>query len=86
MPAISSANAQWVDLYAVASITVGSGLLVQNQAGALALLQQATAAPDPSDNTGRWVQPGEEVQVDAGTLRVYMRCSPSGVRAYVQSM
>jgi hypothetical protein len=57
---------------------------VQNQAGNLAITHIAATEPDPADNSGRWLQPGVEMQVDAGAAGLYMRCSPNGVMAYVQ--
>lgn len=85
MPAISSNTSQWADVYALSGIPVGTGLLIQNQGNARAIMQQSATIPDPTDNTGRRVQIDDEVQVDAGAPGVWMRCSPGGVQAYVQA-
>lgn len=85
MPAINVASSQWVDIYTQSAIAKGTGLLIQNQGSARMYVQQAAALPAASDNTGRWVEIGEEVQVDAGAAGVYGRCSPGGVVAYVQA-
>lgn len=85
MPAINVNTPQWVDIYTQSGIAKGTGLLIQNQGGARMYVQQATSLPATGDNTGRWVEIGEEVQVDAGATGVYGRCSPGGVVAYVQA-
>lgn len=85
MPAIFVNTAQWVDVYAQSGLAAGTALLIQNQGNERALMQQSATAPEPTDNTGRRVQIDEEVQVDAGAPGVWMRCSPGGVRAYVQA-
>lgn len=84
MPAIKTINAQWADVYALSGIAPGQPLLVQNQSGTLAISQISATAPDPADNSGRWIQPGAEMQVDAGAAGLWIRCSPNGVIAYVQ--
>jgi len=84
MPQIKTTTSTWANVYALSGITPGTALLVQNQSGTLALLQISATAPDVNDNTGRWVQPGVEAVVDAGAPGLWMRCSPSGITAYVQ--
>lgn len=94
MPLIVSSNAQWVNVRQMASdaavaeggapIPAGTRLLIQNQAGSRAFVKEAAVAPDPTDNTGRWVEIGDEVENKNITLEPFMRCSPGGVRAFVQ--
>lgn len=84
MPQIKTTTSAWANVYALAGITPGTALLVQNQSGNVAILQQSAAAPAIDDNTGRWLQSGVEAVVDAGATGLWMRCSPNGITAYVQ--
>lgn len=84
MPAISSPDDQWFNVYAASGFAVGAGLLVQNQSSAFARMQISATSPIASDMTGRRVAAGEEVQVDQGAVGLWMRCTPT-VQAYVQT-
>ena len=84
MPQIKTTTSAWADVYALSGIAPGTALLIQNQSGNVAILQQGAAAPAATDNTGRWLQSGVEAVVDAGAAGLWIRCSPNGITAYVQ--
>lgn len=94
MPLITSSTAQWVNVRQMASdasvaeggaaIPAGTRLLIQNQGQARAFVKESATAPVPEDNTGRWVEIGDEVENKNTALEPFMRCSPGGVRAFVQ--
>lgn len=83
MPGIMLPSTDWVDLYAAASIPVGTKLLVQNQGSNYLLLQEVTSAPDIADTTGRMVVRPAEVEIDAGSTGAWMRCF-GGISIFVQ--
>jgi len=84
MPQIKTTTSAWADVYALSGIAPGTALLIQNQSGNVAILQQGAVAPAATDNTGRWLQSGLEAVVDAGAAGLWIRCSPNGITAYVQ--
>lgn len=83
MPGITLPSTDWVDLYAAASIPVGTKILVQNQGSNFLLLQEATSAPDTADTTGRMVVRPSEALVKPGSVGVWARCF-GGISIYVQ--
>lgn len=83
MPGIMLPSTDWVDLYAAASIPVGTKILVQNQGSNYLLLQEVTSAPDTADTSGRMVVRPSEVEVDTGSVGLWMRCF-GGISVYVQ--
>lgn len=82
---VTSPDDQWISINAATGVAVGTGLLVQNQSSAVAMMQISAALPAPGDFSGRRVVPNEEVQVDAGGAELWIRCVPA-VRAYAQTI
>lgn len=82
---VTSPDDQWISINAATGVAVGTGLLVQNQSSAVAMMQISATLPIPADFGGRRVVPNEEVQVDAGSAELWIRCVPA-VRAYVQTI
>lgn len=82
---VTSPDDQWISINAATGVAVGTGLLVQNQSSAVAMMQLSPTLPVASDFSGRRVVPNEEVQIDSGGAEVWIRCVPS-VRAYAQTI
>ena len=94
MPLITTNDSQWANVYALASaasvargegpIPVGTALYVQNQSSEIAYGQLVAAVPAQTDQSGRQSYPRAEDTIDAGAPGLFMRCSPGGLRLYVQ--
>lgn len=82
---VTSPDDQWISINAATGVAVGTGLLVQNQSSAVAMMQYVAVKPLASDFSGRRIVPNEEIQVDTGDPEVWIRCVPI-VRAYVQTI
>jgi len=82
---VTSPDDQWISINAAIGVAVGTGLLVQNQSSAVAMMQFLASKPAATDFSGRRVTPNEEVQIDSGGAELWIRCVPS-VRIYVQTI
>lgn len=82
---VTSPDDQWISINAATGVAVGTGLLVQNQSSAVAMMQLSATLPTATDFSGRRIVPNEEVQIDSGGAEAWMRCVPT-VRAYVQTI
>ena len=75
---IQPAANQWVDVYAMTGIAVGTGLLVQAKTDTLVYLWEGSA--EPVLGAQDWKMPGYEVDRKRGPVRV--RPGATGLWAY----
>lgn len=70
---------EWVDVTEQAGFDVG---FFQNQSGYIYNAIEASEKPGENER-GRWIQPGDEVEIDPSDLRLYVR-STQPIYGYAQ--
>lgn len=68
----------WVNAHALASITFGKGLMIQNKGTYPILLYVNDTQPAAGSTSGFRLAPGQVWSVDAGEPRVWLRVEAKG--------
>lgn len=78
-------NAGWTNLYTAASLTVGTGLIVQNKSGSPILLQIKATSPTASSVDGVALDMLQASEIDSGASGVWAKSTSLSATINVQS-
>ena len=83
---IQASSADWVSVYGLSGITVGTGLEVQNKNSNLVTIQESATKPADTDFSGRLLRYCDVVEVWAGSPGVWVRGAMNTIQLNVQAV